>query len=154
MVTQQTEAKERASVRENIVFSGHPNVRSLHPTTIEVTRDDNLTSRGDCIIGVSADKGCSDLREETKAALRSLGSRVVLKITAGPDSFVFHAMGNPGLDLSHPHDIVVRKSEFLSDRTLAVKADVAARDIPRSLVARLRDPRTVGTLALEVQRYG
>ena len=154
MVTQQTEATEGAIVRENIIFRGHPNVRSLHPTTIEVTRDDDLTSRGDCIIGVSADKACSDLRDETKAALRSLGSKVVLKVAAGPDSFLFHAIGNPRLELLHPHDIVVRKSEFLSERTLAVKADMAAKDIPRSLVARLRDPQTVGILVIEVQRYG
>jgi uncharacterized protein len=154
MVTQRTGVTERASAKENIVFRGHPNVKSLHPTTIEVTKDDNLTSRGDCIVGVSADKGCSDLQDETKAALRSLGSKVVFKISVGPESFVFHAMGNPRLELSHPHDIVVRKSEFLSERTLAVKADMAAKDIPRSLVAKLRDPRNVGTLAIEVQRYG
>ena len=119
-----------------------------------MTRDDNLTSRGDCIIGVSADKGCSGLRDETKAALRSPGSRVVFRVAAGPDSFLFHATGNPRLELSHSHDIVVRKSEFLCERTLAVRADAAAKDIPRSLVARLRDPQTVGVLAIEVQRDG
>jgi hypothetical protein len=75
-------------------------------------------------------------------------------VKAGHCSFVFHAMGNPRLELSDPHDIVVRKSEFLSERTLAVKANMAAMDIPRSLVTRLRDPGTVGTLEIEVRRYG
>jgi hypothetical protein len=125
-------------------------VRSVHPTTIEVTMETRLTSRGDCIIGVSADKGCLQLREETKHELRREGSRVALKVSAGPDSFVLHARGHPGLLLTHPHDIVVRKSGFLSDRTLAVVADAAARDIPRPLVARLKNPEAIGTLEIEV----
>ncbi|MDA4120959.1 MAG: DUF371 domain-containing protein [Thaumarchaeota archaeon] len=137
-------------MRERVFFRGHPMVRSVHPTTIEVTTEANLTSRGDCIIGVSADKGCLQLREETKRGLRREGSRVALTVSAGPDSFVLNARGHPGLLLSHPHDMVVRKSGFLSDRTLAVEADAAARDIPRSLVTRLKDPQTIGILEIEV----
>ncbi len=116
--------------------------------------DHGKTTLTAALTKVSADKGCSDLRDDTKAALRKNGSKVVFKVTAGPASFVFQASGNPGLALSHPHDMVVRKSEFLSERTLAVRADAAAKDIPRSLVARLRDPKTVGTLEIVVHGYG
>jgi len=46
--------------------------------------------------------------------------------------------------------MVIRKSDFISDRTLAVRADAAARDLPRGMVRALKDPRTVGRLEIEV----
>jgi hypothetical protein len=125
-------------------------VRSLHPTTIEVTMKDHLTARGDCIIGVSASKGCGQLAEGTKNALRRTGSRVLLRVVVGKESFVLTARGDPRLELSHPHEMVIRKSDFVSERTLALGASAAAKDIPRSLVAKLRNPETVGRLEIEV----
>ncbi len=135
---------------DRILFRGHPMVRSLHPTTIEVTTEEHLTERGDCIIGVGASKGCAQLDETLKEALRRGESKVLFTIRAGGESFGFVAEGDPGLGLSHPHDMVIRKSRFVSDRTLAVGASVAAKDIPRTLVAVLRDPRTVGVLEIRV----
>ena len=35
-----------------IPFFGHPNIRSLHGRTIEITREPHLTLQGDCIVGV------------------------------------------------------------------------------------------------------
>ncbi len=142
--------KEKLLVKEVITFSGHPMVSSLHPTTIEITTEDHLTLRGDCIVGVSAEKGCLQLDEHTKEALRSAGAHVSFKIRAEGEEFTFNAWGDPGLELSNPNDIVIRKSGFLSDRTLAVGASAAAIDLPRSLVSRLKRPDTVGRLEIEV----
>src|SRR5579875_2197601 len=50
-------------ISDEIVFRGHENVRALHPTTIEITRDNAISMRADCVIGVGADKGCGDLNE-------------------------------------------------------------------------------------------
>ena len=136
--------------RESIPFRGHPMVRSLHPTTIEITMEEYLTAGGDCIIGVGAAKGCAQLGEGLKAGLRREGSRVAVKVVVGPEIFVLMAAGDPRLELSHPHDIVIRRSMFLSDRTMAVRASAAAKDIPRSLIARLKSPGAVGTLEIEV----
>ncbi len=135
---------------DKILFRGHPMVRSLHPTTIEVTTEEHLTEKGDCIIGVGASKGCAQLDERLKAALRREGSSVMLRIRAGEKRFEFAAKGDPGLGLSHPHEMVIRRSRFVSDRTLAVGAGAAAKDIPRPIVASLRDPRTVGVLEIWV----
>lgn len=142
--------KEKALVKEVISFSGHPMVRSLHPTTIEITTEDHLTPRGDCIVGVSAEKGCLQLDERTKEALRRAEALVSFKIRAGGEEFMFNARGDPGLELSNPNDIVIRKSGFLSERTLAVGANAAAIDLPRSLVSRLKRPDAVGRLEIEV----
>ena len=47
--------------QEIIRCRGHPLVLGTHPTTFEVTREDHLTSSGNCIIGIAADKGCAGL---------------------------------------------------------------------------------------------
>jgi hypothetical protein len=49
---------------------GHPYIRATHRTTLEVTVEDSITPRGDCIIGVSADKSALSLSEEFKNCLR------------------------------------------------------------------------------------
>ncbi len=46
--------------------------------------------------------------------------------------------------------MVIRRSRFTSDRTLAVGASAAARDIPRSIVSKLKNAETVGALEIEV----
>ena len=133
-----------------VTFRGHPMVRSSHPTTIEVTTEDHLTPRGDCIVGVGASNGCAQLDAQLKEGLRRKGSRVTICLFVGPYTFVVKAEGDPRLELSHPHDIVIRKSDYVSDRTLAVNADAAARDIPRDIVRQLENPDTVGRLEIEV----
>jgi len=136
--------------KESVEFRGHPMVRSEHPTTIEITTDDHLTLNGDCIIGVGASKGCAQLDGRVKEGLRRRGSKVTIRILVGDHTYKVSARGDPALALSHPHDMVVRKSDFVSDRTLAVHADSASKDIPREIVGLLRDPATVGRLEIEV----
>ncbi|HEV2138666.1 MAG TPA: DUF371 domain-containing protein [Nitrososphaerales archaeon] len=131
-------------------FRGHPLVRSLHPTTIEVTSEEFLTESGDCIVGVGAAKGCAGLDSRVKEALRRRGSMVMIRLFVGTLSFSIKASGDPRLQLSHEHDMVIRRSDFISDRTLAIRADTAAKDIPREMVNLLRNPTTVGRLEIEV----
>lgn len=135
--------------KETVSFRGHPMVRSLHPTTIEVTTDDHLTARGDCIIGVGAAKGCAQLANSMKVKLRTRGGPVRVRIVVGEIEYVVNAEGDPGLELSNTRDIVIRKSSFLSDRTLAVHADSAAIDLPRPMVRMLTSPLTRGRLEIE-----
>ncbi|MEM4523515.1 MAG: DUF371 domain-containing protein, partial [Archaeoglobaceae archaeon] len=40
---------------------GHPNITAKHPSTVEVTKDPEISKRADCVIGVKADKSISDL---------------------------------------------------------------------------------------------
>ncbi len=140
----------RTRVAESVEFRGHPMVRSAHPTTIEITTEENLTANGDCIVGVAASKGCAQLGAELKNGLRTKDSCVTIRLVVGSSSFQVNARGDPRLELSHQHDMVIRKSDFISDRTLAIRADSAAKDIPREMVSLLRDPATVGKLEIEV----
>ena len=151
VVSSEIEAKVLSRKAKAVVtFKGHPMVRSAHPTTLEVTTEDHLTSRGDCIVGVGASMGCAQLDAQLKEGLRRRGSRVTIRMLVGPYAFEVKAAGDPRLELSHPRDIVIRKSDYVSDRTLAVHADAAARDIPREMVRQLRDPGNVGRLEIEV----
>jgi uncharacterized protein len=142
---------ERRVLMERIAFHGHPMVLALHPTTIEITTEDQLTSRGDCIVGVAAEKGCYGLRTETKRALGRPDAKVSIRMLVAGQSFGLEARGDPKLSLTHPHDIVIRKSGYISDRTLAVKASAAAKDVPRGMVRLLRYPETTGYLEIEVE---
>ena len=146
---ERVEAVVKEVARDTVAFRGHPMVRSLHPTTIEVTTEEHLTERGDCIIGVRAEKGCLQLDEAVKSGLRKAGTRVRFRIVVGDESFVVGAWGDPRLQLTHPGEIVIRKSQFVSERTVAVGADAAARDIPRSIVEEL-SRGVAGALEIEV----
>ncbi len=137
--------------RDEVEFFGHPMVRSRHRNTIEVTRDPNLTLRGDCIIGVRADKGLSDLTSGLKDAIRTDGSELFITVVIPESSFLIRAAGSSRLPLGDPHEMVIRKSEFVSPRTLAVRADAAAKDLPRAMVESLRSQDCRGLLRIEVR---
>ncbi|HIP58595.1 MAG TPA: DUF371 domain-containing protein, partial [Archaeoglobus profundus] len=38
-------------MKEVITAWGHPNITAKHRTTLEITKDEELSIRGDCIIG-------------------------------------------------------------------------------------------------------
>lgn len=136
---------------EEIQFCGHKNIRSLHSRTIEITKDPNLTLNGDCIIGVSATKSCSDLTSAIKNKIRRNQSIVEIDLIVEPFSIKIHGIGNDNLLLTHLHDIVLRKSNFICDRTLCLSCNVSAIQIPRKMIDLLKDPSKQGLLVIGVE---
>lgn len=134
-----------------IEFTGHENIRSNHQKTIEITKESHLTPRGDCIVGVNAKYSCSDLPEELKNKLKNPDSKITFSIKVGDEDFVIEGIGHPELILTHTEDIVIRKSDFICSRTLAVKCDKASDLLPRSMVKQLQDPKTLGTFTITVE---
>jgi hypothetical protein len=124
---------------EIIYANGHENVQSRNRTTFEITKAQFLTKRGDCIIAVGADKGAADLNFNFKEAARNENARITITIDAGGEIETIDAWGSPQLSFSHPTDLVVRKSNYVCDRTLAIRADKAAKDLSRKLVEKLHD---------------
>jgi hypothetical protein len=135
---------------ESVTFLGHRNVRCLHDKTIEITKDVSLSTKGDCIAGVSASKACNDFDNEFKAKLIDIGREVNLEIIAGGMTFRIQGFTDDRLTLSHSHDIVIRKSSYICPRTLCVLCDKASSDIPRDLVMKLQDPTTIAELKISV----
>lgn len=136
---------------EEIQFCGHKNIRSLHSRTIEITKDPNLTLNGDCIIGVSATKSCSDLTSTMKNKIRKNQSIVEIDLIVEPFSIKIHGIGNDNLLLTHLHDIVLRKSNFICDRTLCLSCNVSAIQIPRKMIDLLKDPSKKGLFVIGVE---
>jgi uncharacterized protein len=138
-------------VQEEVIFHGHKNVRSLHARTIEITKDSNLTLRGDCIIGVSANKSCQDMSEELQRLLKDDSSSVTIDILVGNRSFKINGFGNKRLLLLSKHDIVIRKTNFICERTMAIRCDKACYDIPRDLIFSLQNPETKGIFRITTE---
>lgn len=138
-------------MEEEITFYGHKNILSLHPRTIEVTKDPNLTKNGDCIIGVSANKACDDLNISVKKKLRTKDTFVKMKIIVDQVEFELAGIGNADLSISHKQDIVLRKSNYADSRTLAISCDKSAIDIPRDLVNLLTVSDARGILRITIE---
>lgn len=138
-------------MEEEILFYGHPNITALHEMTIEVTKASNLTPRGDCIIGVNANKACYDLSDALKQRLREENSVARMSIIVDDKKCDFVAYGSPSLILANKHDIVIRKSRFVCPRTLAIECDKASNNIPKNIVQMLKDPAKKGVLLIKVE---
>lgn len=106
-----------------------------------ITKDLEVGPKGDCIIGIGADKSVSDLPLELKRVASSNKELVITFMIGGMTEKV-RARGHPSLTLDHPTDLVVRKSSFICGRTLAINADKAAADLSRNFTAALRNPNT------------
>jgi uncharacterized protein len=140
-----------AMVQDQATFYGHPNIRSLHAKTIEITKDEHLTPRGDCIIGVKADKACADLDESLKHRLKSNSSVIKIEIMVGDKSFLISGSGDKRLSMLNAHDIVIRKTNFVCSRTMSVLCDKASSDMPRKLVKMLQDQETKGIFRITLE---
>jgi len=76
---------------------------------------------------------------------------LTILIEVGEIAEIVKAIGSPHLILSHPSETVVRKSSYISDRTLAVRADKAAGELSRTLVEKLRNPKQEVKITLIVK---
>ena len=142
---------EPKKIVEVIHAFGHPNIRASHPTTIMITKERQVTERGDCIVAVDANKSVADLSIEFKRTLRKPNSKLTIQLEVDGLVGQINAYGSPELTLNHPNDLVIRTSEFLSDRTLAVKADKSSGDLSRAVVEKLKNPKQQVTLTLTVE---
>lgn len=133
-----------------IQFYGHENIRSNHQKTIEITKESHLTPSGDCIVGVNASASCVDLPPTLKKKLQDPNSKVIFSIKVGEHEFNIEGRGHENLTLTHLEDIVIRKSDFVCPRTLAVKCDKASDLIPRDMILLLQNPKTKGTFTITI----
>ena len=138
-------------VEDEVLFHGHPNIRSLHLRAIEVTKNPNLTLRGDCIIGVRANKACKDLNPTLQRLLKKEDSIIRLSIFAGNLSYRLKGSGHSKLLLLDAQDIVIRKTNFVCSRTLCINSDKASLDVPREIVRWLQDPESRAVLNIYIE---
>jgi len=137
-----------------VIFAhGHENIQATHETTFEITKEATLTKRGDCIIAVEATKGATDLPFEFKEAAKKKGAQITITIEAGELREIVRSRGSPRLLFTHPTDLVVRKSDHVCGRTLAIRADKAASDLSRKLIEKIQDSSQRIRITLAVESY-
>jgi hypothetical protein len=137
-----------------VIFAhGHENIQATHKTTFEITKESTLTKRGNCIIATGATKGAADLPPDFKEAARSENAQMMITIEAGEMKEVVRARGSPWLLFTHPTDLVVRKSNYICGRTLAIGADKAAIDLSKKLIGKIRNPNQKIRITLAVENY-
>ena len=133
---------------------GHPAILSTHPSTLEITTSHELTRRGDCVVAVKSSSAVRNLPEDLKRVLSSSRGRGRLALRVGPFEFTVEGRGDPRLTFLHDTDLVVRKSAFISDRTLMIHADKSSIDIPRDMVRLLQDPNNRVTVEISATDAG
>jgi len=110
---------------------------------MEVTTQPNLTLKGDCILGVRADKSPNMIDAAIGWLLRRGTSRITTRLSAGEFADEIHGVGSPRLSLRNASSLVWRTSNYVDDRTVAIRCDKAARDVTRELVSQLQNSEAV-----------
>ena len=137
------------TIIESVHAWGHENILSTHRTTIEITKDKNLTKKGDCIIGVNASKGCIDLTKEFKTQIKN-GTKFKVILKAKDIQDYFYGYGNKNATLLDKNDMVFRKSNFICDRTVLINCSKSSVEINRDITRTLRNPKTILLISLEI----
>lgn len=113
--------------------TGHENILSLHDKTLEFTKDTYLTKKGDCILGINADFDYNKLMDFINNFSEGHEMTCFIKCDNLEDEFKFYL----NKDFCSENEIVFRRSEFKSDRTLGTRCTKCACDIDRSIVEKL-----------------
>ena len=139
-------------ITEIIHCRGHKNVRALHKSTFEITKETELSPNGDCIIAVSADRGAADLSPAFRNALSRDGTILTTTLSCGGVTATVRSEGCAGITLTHETDLVWRRSTFLCPRTVAIYSDHTARQLPRDLIEKLQNEEEMtDTLRADLQ---
>ena len=124
---------------------GHPNILATHKTTLEITKDSELTKNGDCIVAVRADFSLQQLQR----IIGSCGDGGKIKLTIAVTGLKAEVIAVVNKEFCSENEIVLRKGIFLSERTLGIHADKAAAEVSRKLVEKLKNAKTAVSVSVE-----
>ena len=126
------------------IFSkGHRNVTSHHKSTFEITKDAEIGPTADCIVGVDMDKTMLDFPQEFKDKIANSNTKIIVELKTENGYDEITGWGHEDLTLTHPTDIVIRKSDFTCSRTLMINADKAAKDLDGNLIEDLKNEKVM-----------
>jgi hypothetical protein len=174
-------------MRYSFTCYGHNNVISRHKTTLEFTKDEDLSLKGDCIVGVKADFSLKDIKmfieslknnkitiiietinnesnnnkknnnNENKILNNNYNKKLInnniIKNKNDSNNKIIEKISaeiNPSFDSDK--EIVIRKSDFIDERTFAVRANKAAFELDSDLIGFLKEKRNRITVIIEKQR--
>ena len=126
-------------MRYSFTCYGHENITAKHKTTLEFTKDTGIGLEGDCIVGVRADFQLNKIKQFIKnmsnnkitiiikPTLNNNKNKINKKITEKINAEI-----NPGFNSDK--EMVIRKTDFVSERTFAIMADKAACELDKDLI--------------------
>ena len=123
-------------VLDTINATGHSNIRCTHTSTIELTKENYLTERGTCILGINANKACIDLSPVLKSKIIN-GEKIKVFIKTENFSDSFYGYGNKNLTLTSNIDMVFRKSNYRCGRTVLINCTKSSNELNKELIAEL-----------------
>jgi hypothetical protein len=124
-------------VKEVIHGRGHRFVTGAHRSTFEVTCDPEMTSSGDCIIVVGADRAAAALGDDFKAKAASNDAYLTVTIRCGDGMDVVEGWGSDRMTFTDPRSMVFRVSDYVCGRTVMINADKPASRLDRRLIEEL-----------------
>ena len=117
-------------------------ITALHKTTMEITKHEVKSKKGDCIIATRSELALKDLPIEFKERAKDDKANIGLIIEVGGIYEEVWGKGHSKLSFKSENDMVIRKSSFVCDRTLMIYANKAAFDLNREFVELLKNPNT------------
>ncbi len=136
------------TIIEKIYAWGHENILCTHRTTIEITKETNLTKKGDCVLAVKSSKACFDLTPDFKNQIKN-GNKFKVKLKVDEIQDFFYGFGNKDLKLLDKNNMVFRKSGFICDRTVLISCSKSSRELKRELIDKLKNPEKKLSLTFE-----
>ena len=125
---------------------GHPNILGTHKTTLEFTKDSELSVKGDCIAGVKADFELGKLQDFIK---KSDNKKITITIETADKTIKENIIAELNPNFNDDNELVIRKTDFISERTLATKADKAAFELNKDLMSFLKEKKNKVSVIIE-----
>ncbi len=134
--------KQGPRMRYTFTAEGHENISANHRNTLELTKDKEVSKKGDCIIGVNATYDLSKIRKLLKKY-----NQLKMKLEADGVEEEITFTGNK--HFTDKNEIVLRLGDFLSERTLGIHASKSSKMLNRKLIQKLEYPGQKLTITLE-----
>ena len=121
--------------------NGHRNILSTHKTTLEFTKDKDLTKNGNCIIGIGADFEMDSINKLLEF------DNIIIKIKV--DELSDKIIAKVNKYFNDRNEIVIRMGEYASERTLGIRADKASKHLNRKMMDKMKNPKQKMTVEIE-----
>ncbi|GAB4284410.1 MAG: DUF371 domain-containing protein [Candidatus Dojkabacteria bacterium] len=115
---------------------GHENILATHVKTLEFTKDDFLSDRGDCIVGIRATFELEKLKEFKNKVkfILSLQDPISNNLLKSEHKCIVNK------DFNSNHELILRKSFFNSERTFGFRLNRGANRVDRRIVELMKNP--------------
>ena len=127
---------------------GHPNILATHKTTLEFTKDKEVSLKGDCMVGVKADFELSKI----KNFIKNLNNKEILmtiKTISNKKNIQETITAEVNSHFNSNKEFVIRKTNFISERTFAIRSNKAAFDLNRGLIRFLKEKKNKIKVVIE-----